>query len=116
MNNKPLRTVEDILPHLKYIRNKKQEYLVCLSLDGQLRLIAKRTITIGLVDRVLVHPREVYAKAITDRACCIIIAHNHPSGEAKPSGGDIELTQQLVAAGQFLGVPLREHVIVTRDG
>jgi DNA repair protein RadC len=110
----PLRSLQDILARLDDIRSKQQEYLVCMSLDGGQRLIALRTITIGTLDSVPAHPREVFADAIADRAASIIIAHNHPTGEAKPSGKDITFTQQLTAAGQLLGIPLRDHIIVSK--
>ena len=110
----PLRTQDDILARLSDIRVKQQEYFVCLSLDGGHRLIAQRTITIGTLNTVLAHPREVFADAITDRAATVVIAHNHPSGIIEPSSKDITLTQQLAAAGQLLGVNLRDHIIVTK--
>lgn len=110
----PLRTQQDVVARLDEIRNRQQEYFVALSLDGGQRLIAQRTITIGTLDTVLAHPREVFSDPIVDRAASIIVAHNHPSGEAKPSTKDTMLTQQLAAAGQLLGVPLRDHLIVTR--
>ncbi len=113
-NTKPLLTQQDILARLSDIRTKQQEYFICLSLDGGQRLIAQRTITIGTLDSVLAHPREVFADAIADRAASVVVAHNHPSGEVKPSQKDITLTQQLTAAGQLLGIPLRDHVIVTK--
>jgi len=109
----PLRTSKDVLVHLDFIRRKKQEHLVCLSLDGGMRLIRKRTVTIGLVDQVLAHPREVFAGPITDRATWIIVAHNHPSGLAEPSTRDIEMTHQLAAAGQLIGIPMSDHIIMT---
>ncbi|MGH7196277.1 MAG: RadC family protein [Candidatus Saccharimonadales bacterium] len=112
----PLRTQEEILARLVDIRNKQQEYFVCLSLDGGQRLIAQRTVTIGTLDTVLAHPREVFSDPIVDRAASIIVAHNHPSGELQPSDKDITLTQQLAAAGQLLGIPLRDHFIVTKTG
>jgi len=113
---KPLSTADDILAHLAYIRHKRQEYLVCLSLDSGGRLIIRRTVTIGLLDVSLAHPREVFAAPLKDRAASIIIAHNHPSGEAAPSKQDIETTQHLIAAGILLGIPLKDHFIVTRTG
>lgn len=110
----PLRTQQEILARLADIRNKQQEYCICLSLDGGQRLIAQRTITIGTLDSVLTHPREIFSDAIVDRAASVIVAHNHPSGNARPSSKDITLTQQLASAGQLLGVPLRDHIIVTK--
>lgn len=111
----PLRTQQDILARLSEIRTKQQEYFICISLDGGQRLIAQRTITIGTLDTVLVHPREVFADAIADRAASVIVAHNHPSGDATPSQKDVSLTQQLAAAGQLLGITLRDHIIVTKN-
>ena len=110
----PLHNMQDILGRLSDIRALQQEHFVCLSLDGGQRLIARRTITIGLLDRVQTHPREVFADAIADRAASVIIAHNHPSGSAEPSRRDITCTQQLAAAGQLLGIPLRDHLILTK--
>ena len=113
---RPLRSSRDILSCLKHFRDKRQEYLICLSLDSGGRLINQRVVTIGLLDAALVHPREVFAGPLTDRAASVIIAHNHPSGETAPSKQDITLTQQLAAAGQLLGIPLQDHFIVTAKG
>lgn len=110
----PLTSIKDILARLDDIRSRQQEHFICLSLDGGQRLIAQRTITIGTLDTVIAHPREIFADAIADRAASVVAIHNHPSGDPKPSHKDIELTQQLVAAGQLLGVPLRDHIIVTK--
>lgn len=115
MNDRvPLSTVESVLPHLKFIRDKKQEHLVSLSLDSGCRLIKRRVVTIGLLDRVMAHPREVFAGPLQDRAAYVIVAHNHPSGDPEPSDHDIALTQQLVAAGQILGIHLKDHVILAQ--
>jgi DNA repair protein RadC len=96
------------------IRDKKQEYFVVLTLDGANRLIAKRTITIGTLTSSLVHPREVFADAITDRAASIIIAHNHPSGSLTASPADNETTKRIKEAGELLGIKLIDHVLVTK--
>jgi len=113
--SKPLRPTKDVLACLEFFRDKKQEFLVCLSVDGDGRLILRRIVTIGLLDQSLVGVREVFAGPLTDRAKSIVLAHNHPSGIAEPSSEDIKTTQQIVAAGILLGIPLREHLIVTRD-
>jgi DNA repair protein RadC len=110
----PLRTQHDILVRLHDLRTKQQEHFVALSLDGGQRLIAQRTVTIGTLDTVMAHPREVFTDAIADRAACIVVAHNHPSGEAAPSQKDITLTQQLKAAGQLLGIELHDHIILAK--
>ena len=106
---------EKAVAQLGDIRDKKQEYFVCLTLDGANRLIAKRIITIGTLTSSLVHPREVFADAITDRAASIIVAHNHPSGSLKPSQVDYEVTERLKAAGTLLGIVLLDHLVVTKN-
>ena len=100
---------------LSDIRDKKQEYFVCLTLDGANRLIAKRVVTIGTLTASLVHPREVFADAIADRAASIIVAHNHPSGSLRPSQADIVTTDRLKSAGELLGVPLINHLLITKQ-
>ena len=84
-----------------------------LTLDGANRLIAKRIITIGTLTSSLVHPREVFAEAITDRAASIIVAHNHPSGNLEPSQADRDVTKRLQSAGELLGIELIDHVVLT---
>lgn len=111
----PIITEADILARLGDIRSKKQEYLIAMSLDGGRRLIAERTITIGTLDTLLAHPREIFADAIAERAASIIVGHNHPSGDPSPSEQDLALTQQLLASGQLVGVPLLDHVIVSKS-
>ncbi len=114
-DNTPLRTQDDMLSRLNDIRDKQQEHFIVLSLDGGQRLIALRTIAIGTLDSVIAHPREVFADAVSDRAASIVAAHNHPSGDSKPSRKDIELTQQLAASGQLLGITLADHIIITKQ-
>lgn len=103
---------EKAVAQLTDIRDKKQEYFVCLTLDGANRLIAKRIISIGTLTSSLVHPREVFAEAITDRAASIIVAHNHPSGNLTPSQADREVTMRLREAGELLGIALIDHAII----
>lgn len=105
---------ENAVEQLTDIRDKKQEYFVCLTLDGANRLIAKRIITIGTLTSSLVHPREVFADAITDRAASIIVAHNHPSGTLVSSEADKDVTMRLKTSAELLGVNLVDHLIVTK--
>lgn len=109
---KKLRKTADILPLLEDIANHRQEHFVALSLDSGRRLINKRIVFIGTIDAVMAHPREVFAGAVADLAAGIVVAHNHPSGDPNPSKQDIATTQQLMAAGQILGISLYDHVIV----
>jgi len=107
---------QDVMPLLADIADKKQEHFVCISLNGAHEVIKKRIVTIGLVDRSQVHPREVYADVISDRAAAVIFAHNHPSGDLKPSNSDLKIHEQLTEAGKILGIRILDHLIVTRKG
>ncbi len=106
---------EKAVEQLSDIRDKKQEYFVCLTLDGANRLIAKRIITIGTLTASLVHPREVFADAITDRAASIIVAHNHPSGNLEPSEADLSVTERLTDASAILNITFNDHILVTKS-
>jgi DNA repair protein RadC len=75
----------DVFPLVSHWADRKQERFVCCSLNGAHELIAARVVSIGLVNRTVVHPREVFADPLTDRACAVVLAHNHPSGRLEPS-------------------------------
>jgi len=104
----------DILPLIRHYADRKQEHFLCASINGANEVINIRVISIGLVDRVPVHPREVFADALTDRASAVIVAHNHPAGPLEPSVWDVEITRQLKAAGDIIGTTLVDHVIFNR--
>jgi DNA repair protein RadC len=106
---------EKAAEQLADICDKKQEYFIVMTLDGANRLIAKRTITIGTLTSSLVHPREVFADAITDRAASIIVAHNHPSGNLAASLADKEVTKRLKESAALLGINLVDHIIMTKS-
>ena len=97
------------------IKDKKQEHFVLITLDGARRRIKTRTITVGTLMSSLVHPREVFAPAIEDRAASIIIGHNHPSGMLAVSDQDKDVTRVIKQAGELLGIRLDDHIIVTGD-
>jgi DNA repair protein RadC len=107
---------EDALKFLEVYRREKQEYFIAITLNGAGEVLAVREITKGLLNHSLVHPREVFAPAITDRAASIICAHNHPSGSLEPSSQDIAITAQLKEAGSIIGIPIIDHLIVTKTG
>lgn len=89
-------------------------YLICLSADGSVAGIHE--ISHGCLDASVVHPREVFKRALLNNAAKIIVAHNHPSDNLKPSKVDIETTKRLIEAGRLLGIPLVDHIIVTKSG
>jgi DNA repair protein RadC len=107
---------EDILPLISGLKEKRQEHFICLTLNGAGEILGNRVITVGLLNHSLVHPREVFADAITDRAASIICVHNHPSGSLEPSSQDIAITNQLKDAGSVVGIQLIDHIIVSKNG
>lgn len=109
---------EDILtiPEVAALKNKKQEHFQVTTLNGASEVIQSRTITMGLLNHSLVHPREVFCDAISDRAASIICSHNHPSGNLEPSNQDVQITRQLAQAGEILGIALLDHIIITKTG
>jgi DNA repair protein RadC len=109
-----IKDTDDGVAQLGNIRDRKQECFVVLTLDGANRLISNTIVFQGTLNQSLVHPREVFAQAIEDRAAKIIIAHNHPSGSLEPSPDDIKVTNKLAEAGRLLGIGVLEHIIVTK--
>jgi len=106
----------DIVPYVTHYADRKQEHFLCLSLNGAHEIIALRVVSIGLVNSTVVHPREVYADPLTDRAASVICAHNHPSGNLEPSKEDEEITIRLKLAGETLGITLLDHIVFTVKG
>ncbi len=101
----------------KHLHGADREHFVGLYLDSANHLIGVHTISVGILNSSLVHPREVFKVAYMMNAASVIVAHNHPSGNAEPSSEDITMTKQLVEAGKILGIPLHDHIIVTeQDG
>jgi len=110
-----ITTPADLLPHVRHYADRKQEHFLCASINGANEVLNIRVVSIGLIDRSPVHPREVFADALSDRASAIIVAHNHPSGDVEPSPSDINITAQLKAAGAIVGIELLDHIIFNRN-
>lgn len=111
-----VKNIDDVAKLVEELRAKKQEYFLSLTLDGASYLIQKRTVFIGTLNHSIVHPREVFADAISDRAAGIIFVHNHPSGNIDPSKEDIAITNRLLEVGKMVGIEVIDHVIVGKDG
>lgn len=106
----------DVLPLIQHYADRKQEHFLCVSINGANAVIQSRVVSVGLVNRTQVHPREVFADPITDRASAIIVAHNHPAGTLTPSTEDKEITEQLKSSGETLGIRLLDHIIFNQKG
>ena len=115
-SNKRITCAEDVYEELKSFSAKSQEHFLTITLDGASHIINTRTVFIGTLNQSLVHPREVFADAIADRAAGIIIAHNHPSGTLEASRADLQITQRLKEVSKLVGIELLDHVILAKGG
>ena len=115
-SNKRITDAKDVYDELKAFSTKSQEHFLTITLDGASHIINTRTVFIGTLNQSLVHPREVFADAIADRAAGIIIAHNHPSGTLEASRADISITQRLKEVSKLVGIELLDHVILSKHG
>lgn len=94
---------------------KEKETFYALHLDSKNRLVREEAISVGTLTASLVHPREVFRGAIRESAAAVIVAHNHPSGDPTPSPEDLEVTARLRSAGEVIGIPLLDHIIIGTD-
>ena len=111
-----ISTPADVLPLIQHFADRKQEHFLSVTINGANEVLNVRVVSIGLIDRSPVHPREVFADALTDRASGIIVAHNHPAGGLEPSLSDIDATKQIKQAGDVMGIELLDHIIFNRKG
>lgn len=105
----------DIFNITASIRNQKQEHLILISLDARAKVIGNDIIYVGSVDEITIHPREIFNIAIKKLATNIIIVHNHPSGDVRPSPADIEATKRILEISKIIGIKLIDHIIVSSN-
>lgn len=111
-----VRAPEDIYSAFRFMFNGLlYERFVVFVMAANNKVITANTVTTGLLNASLTHPREVFRPAIICGAASIIVAHNHPSGNAEPSNEDIAVTRQIKEAGKILGIPLHDHIIFAGD-
>lgn len=109
----PLRDAADVFRRYRYlVGDAPVEVFIAVLLDVKHRPAGEARVSTGILDGSLVHPREVFAPAIRGRAASVIVVHNHPSGDPAPSAEDREVTRRLRAAGEIVGIPLLDHVII----
>jgi len=94
----------------------ERERFLALLLDGKHRLFARTQISVGTLTSSLVHPREVFRLAVRAGAAALICVHNHPSGDPQPSAEDLDVTRRLRDAGNLLGIPVLDHVVIAATG
>ncbi len=109
----PHRSAADIFERYRYrLAAVPVEQFHTLLLDVKHRAIRDIRVSVGILDGSLIHPREVFAEAVRERAASIILVHNHPSGDPSPSPEDREVTRRLRSAGGIVGIPVLDHVII----
>ena len=101
-----------VIPSLRF---EQKEHFLAMFLDIRNRILALSTISVGSLTSSIAHPREVFREAIRYSAASVILVHNHPSGDPAPSREDIQLTKQMMKAGEIMGIPVLDHVVVARD-
>ena len=106
-----IKTPQDIFILVRHYANRKQERFLSVSLNGAHEVIAVRVVTVGLVNRTIVHPREVFADPLSDRCSAVCVCHNHPSGDLEPSREDDDVTASLETAASVLGIRFLDHLI-----
>lgn len=108
-------SAQDAVSLTSEIRDKKKEYLVCLYLNARNALLKKEIISIGTLDKSIIHPREIFGPAVELRAAGVILLHNHPSGDVTPSKQDKEVVNKILEAGKIMGVNVIDFIIVSED-
>ena len=109
----PIRSSYDLYLYIApKLKDRKQECVAIMLRDSQGNLFQDAILGVGTLNQVIIHPREVFHHALHHRAASLVLAHNHPSGDPKPSRADIELTKLLLKSGELLGIPLDDHLII----
>lgn len=107
---------QDVISLTYDLRDKKKEHLVCLYLNARNILLKKEVISVGLLDKTLLHPREIFYPATELNAASVILVHNHPSGDSTPSEKDVEIVEKIAQAGEIMGISVIDFVIISEKG
>ena len=112
----PFRNSSDIFNHFRLrLRDQKQEHFIIVCLDNKHQYLCDKVITTGILNKSLVHPREVFATALVARSAAIVLCHNHPAGDPAASQEDIKITKRLLESGSLIGIPVLDHIIIGND-
>jgi len=111
-----ISTPGDIYPLISHYAGRMQEHFISVALNGAHEVLSVNVCSIGLVNRTLVHPREVFVEAVRQRATAILVAHNHPSGNLEPSVEDRDVTRRLKQAGDIIGIKVLDHLVFSEEG
>lgn len=106
-----IKKPEDAFNYLKGYFSKEQELFFLICLDTKNKIISHKVLFIGILNSIVIHPRDIFKEAILQNSYKIIIAHNHPSSELLPSQPDINVTQKIIYLGRVMGIELLDHII-----
>lgn len=116
IRGKTIQTAEDVYKIMRAeFKNKKKEHFKLVLLNTRNQIIRKVSVTKGTLNTSLIHPREVFKSALSHSAASVILVHNHPSGDPRPSDDDIKITKRLIEAGKIMGIEVHDHVIMAGD-
>ena len=107
-----ISTPDDIVPFVRHYAMCTQEHFLAVTLNGGHDIIQIHVVSVGTVNRTIIHPRDVFGEAIRENAAAVILCHNHPSGRTSPSQDDVETTEDLLEASKILGIPILDHIII----
>ena len=107
-----IKTPRDLIPFVRNYAINTKEYFLAVTLNGGHNIIKIHVVSVGTINRTLIHPREVFVEAIKENASAVILCHNHPSGDPTPSGEDIATTKTLLEASRIIGITVLDHIIV----
>ena len=109
-------SAQDAVALVSDLKDKKQEHLICLYLNARNALIKKEIISIGTLDKSIIHPREIFAPGLEMHAAGVILIHNHPSGDSSPSEQDKQVSKRIIEAGQLMGINVIDFLIIAKNG
>ena len=109
-------SAQDAIALVSDLKDKKQEHLVCLYLNARNALLKKEIISIGTLDKSIIHPREIFAPGLEMHAAAVILVHNHPSGDPSPSEQDKQVAKRIIEAGQLMGINVIDFLIIAKNG
>lgn len=113
---KKIKCVEDVFNYFhERLKDKKEEYFYVLMLNTKNNIMGEELISKGIIDASIIHPREIFRPAIKNACSKIILVHNHPSGDPKPSKEDLEVTEKIADAGELLDIKVLDHIIMGKD-
>lgn len=110
-----ITTPQDVLPFVRNYAISQKEHFLLITLNGGHDIIQIHVVSVGTVNKTLIHPREIFNEAINQKAAALILCHNHPSGRTEPSTDDIETTKNLIQASEIIGIPILDHIIIDKE-